>query len=76
MDKRKKNTSHSEKIKSAKLQDAEKVDYAGIDELWANEKFLNNYNMDIVNKLSKFSNINSEVLDFGAIKNLVFCKKK
>ena len=66
MNRREKNTNHAEKIQSAKLQDAKKVDYAGIDELWANEKFLNNYNIDIVNKLSKFSNINSEVLDFGA----------
>lgn len=54
------------KIQSAKLQSDEKTDYAGIDELWANENCLSSYNLDIVKKLSKFSNENSEVLEFGA----------
>jgi len=59
-------SSHDNKIQPTKLQGEEKTDYAGIDELWANEKFLSNYNVDIVNKLSKFSDKNSEVLEFGA----------
>jgi SAM-dependent methyltransferase len=61
-----KKSTHASGIKSAKFQSDVKVDYAGIDELWANEKFLSNYNLDVVNKLSKFSNVNSEVLEFGA----------
>ncbi len=66
MKRREKKSTHASGIKSAKFQSDVKVDYAGIDELWANEKFLSNYNLDIVNKLSKFSNVNSEVLEFGA----------
>lgn len=48
------------------LQTNEKTDYAGSAELWANEKFLISYNKDIVNKLSKASSPNYEVLEFGA----------
>jgi SAM-dependent methyltransferase len=48
------------------LQTDEKTDYAGSAELWANEKFLKSYNNDIVNKLSKASGHNFEVLEFGA----------
>jgi SAM-dependent methyltransferase len=66
MKRREKKSTHASGIKSAKFQSDVKVDYAGIDELWANEKFLSNYNLDVVNKLSKFSNVNSEVLEFGA----------
>jgi hypothetical protein len=66
MNRREKKSTHARGIKSAKFQSDVKVDYAGIDELWANEKFLSNYNLDVVNKLSKFSNVNSEVLEFGA----------
>jgi len=40
--------------------------YTGIDELKANELFLTNYNISIVKKLSKFSNSNQKVLEFGA----------
>ncbi len=66
MNSKNKNLIHPKQIQPTKLQYGEKVDYAGIDELRANEKFLNNYNIDIVNKLSKFSNTDSKVLEFGA----------
>jgi 2-polyprenyl-3-methyl-5-hydroxy-6-metoxy-1,4-benzoquinol methylase len=49
-----------------KLQSKQNSDFAGINELWTTEKFLGNCNLDIVDKLSKFSNKNSEVLEFGA----------
>jgi SAM-dependent methyltransferase len=48
------------------LQTNEKTDYAGSAELWANEKFLKNYNKDIVTKLSKAPGQNIEALEFGA----------
>jgi hypothetical protein len=51
---------------SPKLQNEQNANYAGIEELWASEKFLQNYNSSIVAKLAKFSNKTSEVLEFGA----------
>ena len=48
------------------LQDKDNLEYSGIDELWANEKFLKNYNRDIVKKLSKFCKNTTCVLEFGA----------
>ena len=51
---------------SPNLQSKDKSDYAGIDELWTNEKFLKNYNKDVVNKLSEFSREKPDVLEFGA----------
>jgi len=59
-------SSQLNKIDLTKIQNEEKTDYAGIEELWKNEKLLNNYNRDIVHKLSKFSTQNSKVLEFGA----------
>ena len=53
-------------MKQVKFQSEDKTDFSAIDVLWANEKFLNNYNEDIIKKLSKFSDKNSEVLEFGA----------
>lgn len=51
---------------SFNLQNEDSTNYAGTDELWANEKFLKKYNTDIVSKLSKYSKTESEVLEFGA----------
>jgi len=51
---------------SLNLQNDDNTDYAGTDELWANEKFLKKYNSDIVSKLSKYSKAEFEVLEFGA----------
>lgn len=47
-------------------QDDEHTDYAGKEELWAGEKFLKNYNLDIVTKLSSDSRADNSVLEFGA----------
>ena len=49
-----------------KLQNEQNTEYAGIQELWASEKFLQGYNVNIITKLAKFSNKASEVLEFGA----------
>jgi 2-polyprenyl-3-methyl-5-hydroxy-6-metoxy-1,4-benzoquinol methylase len=66
MDKTHKDRNCTHKIQLTKLQSDKKIDYAGIDILWESEKYLKNYNADIVDKLSKFTNNNSDVLDFGA----------
>ena len=52
--------------RSPNIQTEDKTDYSGIRELWANERFLNNYNVDIVSKLSRHFSPSSEVLEFGA----------
>lgn len=66
MTEQKEKSSHLYKIDLLKIQNEVKTDYAGIEELWKNEKCLSNYNRDIVYKLSKFSSQNSKVLEFGA----------
>ncbi len=43
-----------------------KSDYAGTDELWASEKYLVNYNQDLILKLTKNQRTSSDVLEFGA----------
>lgn len=40
--------------------------YTGTEELWANEKYLRRYNIDIVIKLSRHFNRALEVLEFGS----------
>jgi hypothetical protein len=57
---------HAHKVHANVLQNKYKTNYSGIAELWANEQFLKNYNADIINKLTKFSDKNSKTLDFGA----------
>ncbi len=42
------------------------TDYAGADELWANEKYLKRYNADVVRMLSQHLKGASAVLEFGA----------
>lgn len=51
---------------SKKLQNKKNTHFASIDELWRNEKFLINYNNNLVNKLSKAVKKNSSALEFGA----------
>lgn len=41
-------------------------EYAGSDELWAAEKFLVNYNQDLITKLTKNLTPANDVLEFGA----------
>lgn len=40
--------------------------YAGGDGLWASEKYLVNYNQDLIRKLTKHQNQSEDVLEFGA----------
>ena len=47
-------------------QTENKTDYAGADELWANEKHLKNYNQDVVRLLSRPLESATAVLEFGA----------
>lgn len=48
------------------IQTSEATKYAGVDELWANERYLINYNRDIVNYLSEGLGSPKTVLEFGA----------
>ncbi len=52
--------------RSPNIQTENKTDYSGVRELWANERFLANYNLDIVSKLSRHLARSPEVLEFGA----------
>ena len=51
---------------SRNVQTEDRTDYSGVRELWANEKFLINYNHDIVSKVSRHFAGSSDVLEFGA----------
>ncbi len=53
-------------IHSDSVQNQSKTDYAGVDELCANENFLKKYSADTVAKLSKYAKDKPEVLEFGA----------
>lgn len=55
-----------DRMLSPNLQDDDKHDFVGIDVLYTDEKLLKKYNMDIVSKLSQYSNTKTDVLDFGA----------
>jgi len=52
--------------RSPNIQTAHRTDYAGTRELWANEEFLTNYNLDVVAKLSRHLAAPAQVLEFGA----------
>ncbi|MBM3590534.1 MAG: class I SAM-dependent methyltransferase [Alphaproteobacteria bacterium] len=47
-------------------QTCSKNNYAGTDELWAGEKYLINYNQDLISKLTKNQHKSNDVLEFGA----------
>lgn len=47
-------------------QTSTKNEYAGTDELWAGEKYLINYNQDLILKLTKNQHNSCDVLEFGA----------
>jgi len=51
---------------SANVQTDARTNYAGVRELWSNEKFLTNYNLDIVSKVSGHFGRLPDVLEFGA----------
>jgi len=47
-------------------QHASQTAYSGINELWLNERTLNNYNNHIVSKFSSQLNLKDRILEFGA----------
>jgi SAM-dependent methyltransferase len=51
---------------SKSFQNSINKTYAGQNELWLGEKFLKNYNYDLVSKLMRTSNGENSVLEFGA----------
>jgi SAM-dependent methyltransferase len=51
---------------SKSFQNSTNKKYAGQNELWLGEKFLKNYNQDLISKLTKTSSSKNSVLDFGA----------
>lgn len=63
-----------------KTQNDGNSNYAGVDELWANERFLANYNLNIINRLSKHSEEDANILEFGAglgtLSNIWLTQKK
>jgi len=52
--------------RSPNIQTEQKTDYSGVRDLWANERFLANYNLDLVSKLSRHLAHAPDVLEFGA----------
>lgn len=57
---------HTAAPRSAHLQNADQSAYNGKDELWANERCLQNYNRDVVAKLSRHARPQGSVMEFGA----------
>lgn len=51
---------------SKSFQNSSNKKYAGQNELWLGEKFLINYNYDLISKFTKTSNVKHSVLEFGA----------
>jgi len=51
---------------SSNVQTQDRTDFSAVRELWANERSLPNYNLDVVSKLSRHLAGSSEVLEFGA----------
>ncbi len=54
------------KKKFKNVQNEFKTEYAGLDELWDNEKYLVNYNKFIISQLSQNFDHREQILEFGA----------